>query len=499
MLIKSKFNKKLITAAVCSFVLFINTVDCFGQAITWQREFPEYYGVVNRVEQTYDGGYIAVGEILISGSYKMRLIKFNIFGDTLWTKIIGVGSTHGNWVEETTDRGLIIGGSTDLGIGDQKAYLVKTDSLGNIQWQKTFSNSDLDQCHCVKQTPDGGYILSCRTSVFGSSNAMFIKTDQSGNFTWLKMYGDVSNQIVIREIQLLQDGYITSGRIGSLAASDVYVMKLDLNGDTLWTKRLGGSNSDGGFTIAVVPPPHGGFIIGGASKSFSQNGNANCYVIKINDIGNLEWEKTYSPYGGYDECLSVIYKPSVGYILAGTSDSLNNQVYKAKIRKIDFSGNIIFETSFLPGLDAASFLSAALTTDGGLILGGYGGNSYPDYYIVKADSLGFANPIGISNHQNLLPDDFALYQNYPNPFNSSTIVKFELKRSASIRLVLYDIRGREKIIIDNSYKLAGKYSEMLDFDLLNLSSGIYFYSLYVFDVFNSNFSATITKKMIYIK
>lgn len=479
--------KKLIILFIFTCTLLVpNIRDCFGQSITWQREFPEYYGVVNRVEQTYDGGYIAVGEILISGSYKMRLIKFNMFGDTLWSKIIGIGSTSGYWVEETTDRGLIIGGSTDLGIGNQKVYLVKTDSLGNIQWQKTYSNSDIDQCYCVKQTPDGGYILSCRTAEY----VMFIRTDANGNLSWKKIYGNALNTLVVREIQILQDGYITSGRKGELAASDVYVMRLDINGDTLWTKRFGGNNFDGGFTIAVVPPPHSGFIIGGASKSFSQNGNANCYVIKINSVGNLEWEKTYSPHGGADECLSIIYKPSMGYIVAGTSDSLNNQVYKAKIRKIDFSGNVIYEQSFLPGMDAASFLSVNLTFDGGFILGGYGGNSYPDYYIVKTDSLGFANPIGISNQQNIIPDDFLLYQNYPNPFNSETNIRFKIPISSNVEISIFDVNGKTIKTLVNSRLEAGNYK--IKFLANDLPSGIYFYRLSINDYVE-------TRKMMLIK
>lgn len=457
---------------VCNLLLTQNT---HSQSVTWQREFPQYFGVIFRVQQTYDGGYVAIGSILVSGTYKMRLMKFNLFGDTLWSKIIGVGSTDGFWVEETFDRGLIIGGSTDSGIGNSKAYLVKTDSLGNIQWQKTFSNSDIDQCHCVKQTPDGGYILSCRTDPFVFGGVMFIKTDQFGNLIWLKPYADSLTSIVIRELQVLQDGYIATGRKGDYAASDVYVMRLDLNGDTLWTKKFGGNNSDGCFSIAVVPPPHNGFILGGSSKSFSTNGNANSYVVKIDNNGNLEWQKIYTSNGGYDVCESVIYKPSMGYILAGTSDSLNNHnINKGKIRKIDFSGNVIYETSFLPGGDETVFKNLNLTIDGGLILGGYSGNGYPDYYIVKTDSLGFANPIGMVNLNHYMPFEPALFQNYPNPFNPNTIIRFEIPASGNVEFRVYDILGRVIYSI-NEFKTAGSYE--VRFDGSNLASGMYFYSI----------------------
>ena len=512
---ESKIMQKTNNILLNIFLLFVLcstlfAVNYFGQSITWQREFPEYYGIIRRVQQTYDGGYIAVGVIRVANTNKMRLMKFNPFGDSLWSKIIGVGSTSGYWVEETLDRGLIIGGSTDTGIGNQKAYLVKTDSLGNIQWQKTFSNSDIDQCRCVKQTTDGGYILSCRTAVLGSGNAMFIKTDQSGNQLWLKWYGDWSNQIVNIELQILQDGYITTGSNGEFASSDAYVMRLNLNGDTLWTKRYGGNASDGCFSISLVPAPYNGFIIGGYSKSFSSNGNANCYIVKIDDTGNLEWQRTYSTFGGYDECKSIIYKPNMGYIISGTSDSLNNGIAKAKIRKIDFTGNVIFETSFLPAMDdEASFFNVNLTNDGGLILGGFAGNGYPGFYIVKTDSLGFANPIGISSNQNHIPNGYVLYQNYPNPFNPVTKIKFSIPLSRGVyegqlvtplrvgvltQIKIYDITGREVYTYSDT-KQPGTY-EIL-FDGTNLASGMYFYAIIAGDSYNPFFKET--KKMVLLK
>jgi len=471
---QKQFVIVLLLIVNCALII-PGTRDSFGQSITWQREFPEYYGEVSRVQQTYDGGYIAVGEIRISNTFKMRLIKCNMFGDTLWSKIIGVGSTSGYWVEETNDRGLIIGGSTDSGIGNPKVLLVKTDSIGNIEWQKTFSNSDLDQCHCVKQTPDGGYILSCRTALLGSNNALFIKTDQNGNLLWNKTFGSLSNQIVVTELQILQDGYITAGRIGSLAAADAYVMRLDLNGDTLWTKRFGGNDFDLFRSIAIVSAPLNGFILGGTSRSFSANGNYFSLVVKIDNNGNQEWEKTYSSNQGYDQCVSIIYYPSIGYLFAGASDSLNNFAPRAKIRKIDFSGNVLFESSFLSGEYASIFNSAGLTNDGGFIFGGCGDNNFPYFYIVKTDSLGFANPIGIVNQQFNSPTDYVLYQNYPNPFNPVTDIKFDITKSTNVKLTVVNLLGQEVEILVNQNLVAGSYTA--DWNASNFPSGVYFYKL----------------------
>ncbi|MCH7852103.1 MAG: T9SS type A sorting domain-containing protein, partial [Candidatus Marinimicrobia bacterium] len=54
-----------------------------------------------------------------------------------------------------------------------------------------------------------------------------------------------------------------------------------------------------------------------------------------------------------------------------------------------------------------------------------------------------------------LPQLFALHQNYPNPFNPVTTLHYELPMQSHVRLVIYDIRGREIIRLVDRYESAG--------------------------------------------
>jgi hypothetical protein len=89
-----------------------------------------------------------------------------------------------------------------------------------------------------------------------------------------------------------------------------------------------------------------------------------------------------------------------------------------------------------------------------------------------------------------IPNYYFLNQNYPNPFNPVTNIKFGIPESGDVRLVVYDILGREVRTLMNEFKNPGTYE--VQFDATNMASGIYFYSL-------QTQRGIETKKMLMIK
>jgi hypothetical protein len=100
------------------------------------------------------------------------------------------------------------------------------------------------------------------------------------------------------------------------------------------------------------------------------------------------------------------------------------------------------------------------------------------------------NSSGIIAENNFVPDNIILYQNYPNPFNPSTNIRFEVPHSTHIKLVLYDLLGREIKILFEGGALAGMNE--IELNAENLAGGIYFYRL-----ISEDFIAT--KKLILLK
>ncbi|MGA9119984.1 MAG: glycoside hydrolase family 44 protein [Bacteroidota bacterium] len=74
-----------------------------------------------------------------------------------------------------------------------------------------------------------------------------------------------------------------------------------------------------------------------------------------------------------------------------------------------------------------------------------------------------------------VPFTAELDQNYPNPFNPKTVVSGQWTVDSKVRLVVYDLLGREVAVLANGRYPAGKFS--FTFDAKNLSSGVYFYRL----------------------
>jgi len=70
-----------------------------------------------------------------------------------------------------------------------------------------------------------------------------------------------------------------------------------------------------------------------------------------------------------------------------------------------------------------------------------------------------------------LPSRATLEQNYPNPFNPRTVVSSQLPVASDVRLVVYDIIGREVAVLVNERRAAGIYQD--SFDGSGFASGVY--------------------------
>lgn len=98
--------------------------------------------------------------------------------------------------------------------------------------------------------------------------------------------------------------------------------------------------------------------------------------------------------------------------------------------------------------------------------------------------------IGIKNVNTSIPNKYYLFQNYPNPFNPSTNIRYEIKKNSIVKLIMYDLLGKEIETLVNEKQNSGTYE--VTWNASKHPSGIYFYKLQTRDYSE-------TKKMILIK
>ncbi len=99
--------------------------------------------------------------------------------------------------------------------------------------------------------------------------------------------------------------------------------------------------------------------------------------------------------------------------------------------------------------------------------------------------------LGVRQISGEAPQSFKLEQNYPNPFNSITNFKFQILNSGNIKIIIYDLSGKEITTLVNERLQAGTYQQR--FDAGSLSSGVYFYALL------ADGKRVDTKKMVLVK
>ena len=87
------------------------------------------------------------------------------------------------------------------------------------------------------------------------------------------------------------------------------------------------------------------------------------------------------------------------------------------------------------------------------------------------------------------PTSFLLSNNFPNPFNASTSIQYHLPEHSQVKLMVYDVSGREVQILVNASQSAGEYA--IRWDARNsagqsVPSGLYFYTIQAGHFFQSD-------------
>ncbi len=358
---------------------WIVKTDSLGNKI-WDKRFGgSLNDELHSLQQTTDGGYILGGfsRSGISGDKTQPnwdisassnptadywIVKIDSAGNKEWDKRFGgIYEDELYSVRQTADGGFILGGisySTNGGDRTQPSWgsadywIVKTDAVGSKEWDKRYGGTNNDQLYTLQQTTDGGYILGGYTwsqatgdktqpncGTLNNCDFWIIKTDSLGSIRWDKRYGGTGNDEIYSLQQTNDNGYILAGyswsgisgdksenNHGPANTSDYWIVKIDSVGNKLWDKDFGGVAREEEFGN-VVQTTDKGYLMAGSSysdatgnKSEVNLGVEQTWVVKIDSLGNKQWDKTVFT-AGHDESGIALQTKDGCYAFANYSNS----------------------------------------------------------------------------------------------------------------------------------------------------------------------------------
>lgn len=314
--------------------------------------------------ETNDNGFAIVGynksndgDLTSNQGFEdIWILKLNSSGDVSWKTTTGFsGTDQGFSIIQTSDGGFFIGGILDVtasgGLGNSRAsarhaggdyWGIKLNTSGAIEWRKYFGGKNTDTCYGVSEASDGYLMIGSSDSNDvdiknnkGAYDFWIVKIDKTGKLLWEKSFGgDEIDEA--RAISKTNDGsFLIIGDTRSSTkdvtknngGADLWCIKVDNSGNLIWQKNYGGSNFDVGRSIHKTKD--GGFLISGSSRS-SDNGLTNkgqndVWILKIDENGNQQWQKNI---GGseIDLCYDAIELNNDTIIAVGESSSNNQDI-----------------------------------------------------------------------------------------------------------------------------------------------------------------------------
>ena len=313
-------------------------------------------------QRTDDGGYIVAGidtsynysrNNLIYSKYAVGrawIAKLDSGGAFIWSRTTNRVDPHTSGFLSvcTTSSGLNVaaGHGNTSSSNPSNFYIAAYNSTGILQWDTLYGGAGIDRAYNIQSTSDGGFIAAG----FTQSN----------------------------------DGQVSGNHSPGIA--DIWVVKFDAARTIQWQKCYGGSGADTAYSI--LQTSDNGYIVAGVSASSNgdltgNNGLADAWVFKIDNAGNIEWQRNIG--GADNEALkNITINSDNSYTLTGYTRSasvldngLKGQTDLWVITISGTNGSTIWSKGFGGSSDDHGY-SIKRTFGNGFLVGGYTESSNGD-------------------------------------------------------------------------------------------------------------------------
>jgi type IX secretion system substrate protein/beta-propeller repeat-containing protein len=448
----------------------------------WQYEYPEFDCGARAMTYDRQGNIYLAGDGFNGDKYVV--VKLDSAGNQLWES-----SYETQWA---IPAGIVVDSSGNIyvagSLGFNNIAAIKYAPGGSVIWMKVFNNNQKAvTMQSVFIDPNSNLYLTATKDTTNDRDFLFIKYDSSGNLLFTKFISVSSSDTLSSSCMDENSNFYFTGE----SQYKFQTARLNSSGDVLWIKEFGGTNLFSSSGRAICTDKNFNVYVSGLSED-SVTGDFNITTLKYNSTGDFQWSAMYTGQGvDYDVPYSINADADGNiYVTGYTTVSPGNKDFI--ILMYDTTGVLRWQSSY-NGTGGGSDISCFVVSDneGNFYISGNspGKSTTSDIVTIK-----YSRFSGIQNASDVYPYTFKLYQNYPNPFNPTTKIKFDISPSplerAGVRLIIYDLLGREVATLVNETLKPGTYE--VEWDGSIFASGVYLYSL-----ITSEF--TETKKLILLK
>ena len=289
--------------------------------------------IAHAIIKTYDGGFAVIGNtksndidlnFRTTNDSDVLFLKFKSDLELDYIKTYGGSDDdRGYDLVQLEDRGFILlgyskssDGDVSLNKGQHDNWVIRIDQKGKIIWEKSFGFSGHDHAYNIISTKDGGFFFNGFLDVTASNGLGMTKKnmkiskkhgvgefwchkiDKDGNLQWRKYFGGTNNDRSYDAIQTLEGDFIIVGTSesndfeisNSKGSYDMWVIKLDNKGNLIWEKSFGGKGYDGGN--AVIENSYGNIMILGQTNSLDNDitdplGSSDFFLVNMTKKGEI--------------------------------------------------------------------------------------------------------------------------------------------------------------------------------------------------------------------
>jgi hypothetical protein len=289
--------------------------------------------------------------------------------------------------------------------------------------------------------------------------------------------------------------YLGSGD-GTFARFQTYPTQLATPTEIILAKVDSDNHTDIAYSLSG--PSTGALFLGNGDGTFrapelivagtDPNGNSQGFSLAdLDGDGNLDWIDAQD----FIDSLVVRKGDGAGHFVADARLFLPHP-FDVETADLDgdatldiIASNLDSAVCYLRDQNGASSPAATVHSPGGLIkviATDLDDDGFPDLVFSSIDSS-FSVAINRGRSMTAVdpsPSDVALLPNCPNPLGPATVFKYRLSQRGNVRLILYDLLGRQTATLVDGASVPGTHE--VPFDASHLAAGDYFYRLYAHGV-----------------